>query len=818
MRFTTVPTIFLLFFFTSYANAQSSVSGSIVDASSGEPLIAAPIRIMQDRTPVAQGLSGTDGSFEIKNVKSGEYRLVAKPFGYAPVVKSIVVEDGKLTRVGVLKATASTTELKQAEVISKGPELLNGLDRKVYDVKTDLQVQGGSGTDVLRQVPNVSVDIDGNIALRGQENVTILIDGRPAAMLGMVGQNAFDRIPASGISKVEVLTNPGAKFQADGTGGILNIVTTKNTKNGLNGDLMVGMGSGDKYTSALNVSKKVNETNLFLNASWDDRFMSGIGRTYREYKYMPDTGFTFLHRSQSLDHNAGINLRSGVDFVLGKQHSFNLSAGINDGNREGADTTRYKNQSTHSNAGIDTTFRTYASQRDSNTSKDFNYDVALRYEYKYKMENRKWTADVSFSDNASEKQSSNYWTWDAFYPVSLTHGAYMQMFGTTGKGRTWNFQTDAERAVGKAGKLEWGARSTQFYHQKDQRATQQFTPMGPIVQDSLRSFLIESTQWLNAAYMTYGYVFNTKWKAQAGVRYEQANLKFLLRDGSTLSRVFPGLFPSVFATYTPKKGTDIQLSYSMKVDRPGQESLNPIVDYTNPQSIRKGNPNLKPQYTHAVELNTVKFSKKGSISGSTYFRHTTNMFSRYLVADPSGIVVVTWENYNTKQSYGFSGSAMGRFLPWMNLQTSADVYFTTINGTNLSAGLQQSGLSWNARANASIDLNKIQQVQLTYMQMGAGPTGQGWRKPMGGLDIGYKVDLFHRKVSVSARLSDVFNTKKFGMIQDRETLYFEYSRSRESRIFFVNVQYRFGQPQNPRSRNNRGGMPSNGGGSEMIEM
>jgi outer membrane receptor protein involved in Fe transport len=339
------------------------------------------------------------------------------------------------------------------------------------------------------------------------------------------------------------------------------------------------------------------------------------------------------------------------------------------------------------------------------------------------------------------------------------------------------------------------------------------------LQDSLRSFTTDLNQWVHAGYATFGRVFSDHWKAQVGLRYEHAFLSFLLRDGSRMTRDFPGFFPSVYWTYSPKKGTDFQLSYSMRVNRPGQESLNPIVDYSNPQSIRKGNPDLKPENTHAFEFNAVKFSRKGSISGSVYMNNTTNMFSRFLTVDTNGAVVVSWQNFSTRQRYGLSANAMGRFVPWISLQASGDAYFSTIDGGNLQAGLQQSGFGWNGRLNATVELSKIQQLQITYMQMGAGPTGQGVRKPMGGLDLGYKVDLMKRHLSISARLSDVFKTRQFGFIQDRPGVYIDFERYRESRIFFVNVQYRFGQQNN--ERKGRGGrqpgMPG-GGGMEMMDL
>lgn len=802
-------------------HAQTSIQGKVVESTTQEPLISAQIRLMSSAsmpgadggkpTPVAQALSASDGTFVLKDIPKGSYRLVINSLGFKPVVRPVEVNDAAIN-LGKLPLTPQAQELREAKVVSEGPAQLNGIDRKVYDVKSDLQVQGGSGTDVLRQVPNVAIDIDGNIALRGQENVTILIDGRPASLLGMSGQNAFDRIPASSISKVETITNPGAKFQADGTGGIINIVTTKNTKSGLNGDVLAGVGTRNKYNGAMNLAQKVGETNFFFNGSWDDRQTFSTGNTLRLVT-LPENAYV-SQISGGLNRNIGYTARGGADFKIKSKHQFNFSAGLNQGIRSGYDTTFYGNLNKF---WPDTT---HATQFDTSSSTSFNWDAALRYEYKFKKENYKWTADVSFSQSEDDQLNTNTWDLGEGYPVELTHGAYQQFFSNLGGGRNLTFQTDSERPIGSKSKLDFGMRSAYFQRGTDQQAQQLLTPFSStFLQDSLRSFTTDLNQWVHAGYATFGRVFSDHWKAQVGLRYEHAFLSFLLRDGSRMTRDFPGFFPSVYWTYSPKKGTDFQLSYSMRVNRPGQESLNPIVDYSNPQSIRKGNPDLKPENTHAFEFNAVKFSRKGSISGSVYMNNTTNMFSRYLTVDTNGAVVVSWQNFSTRQRYGLSANAMGRFVPWMSLQASADAYFSTIDGGNLQAGLQQSGFGWNGRLNATVELSKIQQLQVTYMQMGAGPTGQGVRKPMGGLDLGYKVDLMKRHLSISARLSDVFKTRQFGFIQDRPGVYIDFERYRESRIFFVNVQYRFGQQNN--ERKGRGGrqpgMPG-GGGMEMMDL
>ncbi|MEY2971465.1 MAG: hypothetical protein RL738_306, partial [Bacteroidota bacterium] len=317
--------------------------------------------------------------------------------------------------------------------------------------------------------------------------------------------------------------------------------------------------------------------------------------------------------------------------------------------------------------------------------------------------------------------------------------------------------------------------------------------------------------WVHALYATYGYVFNTNWKAQAGMRYEVANLNFVLKNGTAMDFTYPGYFPSVFLTYSPKKGTDFQASYAMRVNRPGERELNPLIDYSNPQSFRKGNPLLQPEYTHAFELSAAKYAKWGSATLSGYVQHTTNMFSRFLEVDNTGFVTVTWANYDTRDRFGLSGNTMARLGKKWSLQASGDAFWSVINAANLQAGLTQSGFGWQGRANAMYNPSPAHQVQLTFNQWGAGPTGQGYFKGIQFFDLGYKYDLIKNKLNVNVRLSDVFKQRRFQVEQHPPFTDIYFMRFRESRIGFVTLQYNFGKPDRTSGRGGRGGRGMGGG-------
>lgn len=789
--------------------AQTLIVGQVMDGE--EPIPNTAVRVMGPQGPVAQTVTNTQGQFQL-SVPNGSYRLVARPLGYQPLMRPIEAS-GTPIKLGIMKAVASTTELEEAKVEAQSARALLGMDRKVYDVAQDLNVQGGTGTDILRQVPNVSLDMDGNVQLRGDENVTVLIDGRPASLLGFSGSNAFDRLPAGSVQRVEVITNPGAQFDAQGSGGVINIVTKKNRELPLNGNVVVGVGTNAKYNASTSLSVPVGKVRVFTNLAWDHRRSFSGGTVERNFDF-PDTAYTQKHWSYGTNLGGGLNGRLGVDLPLNKVWTANLSVGLNQDQRTEKDTTSYENTSASS--------KLTAVQRAESDRQSANGDVALRLERKFKTEGEKWTVDVNYADRGRDEWNNNTFAADAGYPAQLTYGGvFLQRFETLESTRNLNLQTDAEQVLNSKSKLSLGGRSTYFARDSRRDAKYLTSPFSSnFLDDTLRTQSVDQWQWVHALYATYGYVFSPKWKAQVGMRYEVANLSFILKTGSQLDFVYPGYFPSAFVTYSPKKGTEFQASYAMRVNRPGEEQLNPIVDYSNPQSFRKGNPELMPEYTHAFEVSAAKYAKWGSATVNSYVQHTTNMFSRYVQVDPTGLVTVTWSNFDTRDRFGLSANTMARFGKKLSLQASADAFWSVINAQNLQAGLTQSGFGWSGRANAMYNPTPAHQIQLTFNQMGAGPTGQGYFKGMQAWDLGYKYDLVKNKLSLTLRLSDVFKQRRFQVEQHPPFTDIYFMRYRESRIGFVTLQYNFGKQDRSMQRGGRGMGPSGmgGGGGEDMGM
>ena len=790
----------LAFILTLNTYSQISFKGLVVDNLKEEPVREAAISLMlvdnnkKGNSPL-KSITSDKGTFDILVPSAGKYRLTIRAFGFSPFTKVIETkekpgENSSEDKLLIYKISRGDIELQEAQVISRGA-MLNGLDRKVYNVSDDLQVSSGTGTDILRQVPNVSLDIDGNVALRGDENVTILIDGRPAAMMGYRGQNAFDRLPSGTIERVEVIVNPGAKFDAQGTGGIINLVTKKGRDLPFNGSMQAGVGTRDKYDLGGSISIPVGQIRINTNIGASYRNMLGGGATDRLYK-MTDTTYSTTERSNSSRADLSYNAQFGLDWEIQKKYLLGFSVGTSQGERNSWDSANFKNIS------FDNSDSSWALQRTMNQSEDYNQNMSFRFERKFKEKTKKWTADFRLSNSTDNNIDNSIFELSPNYPIAFTYdGVYQEDFNVTGDGLRANFQTDVEWPIGDKTKIDYGLRSNWRNTFENQEAYQFESSISSSSKyDTLRSFITDLKNQVHAGYVTLGHAFSEKWKGQLGLRYEHAIISIKTSDTSNINRVIPGLFPSAYLTYSPKKGTNFQFSYSLRVNRPDGRwggNLNPNIDYSNPSSLRKGNPELDPEFTHSFDFSAVQYGRWGSISGSFYNKHTVNMMSRFIEALPDGVVLVSWENFNSRDNYGVSTNMNIKLNKNIRMQVSGDAFYSIINGRNIVSNLNRSGFGWQGRSNLMIQTFKDQQLQVSYSQWGAGPSGQGLRKGIHFFNAAYKFNFMKKRFSLSARISDIFNTRKFRYLQYTDRIDIDFMRFRESRIAWLTLQYNFGK-------------------------
>ncbi|MBP6335520.1 MAG: TonB-dependent receptor [Bacteroidia bacterium] len=787
------------------------VSGTIVDGTNGESVPYASVAVisMKDSSIVGGALSDEKGKFSINELPMGRMRLQITFVGYAtqtldPFILSPMQPD---YAAGLIRLSSSAEKLKEVVISADKPDLILSLDKKVYNMEKNIVNTGGSVTEAMQNIPSVSVDIDGNVSLRGSENVTILIDGKPSGMLGSDRRAVLSQIPANAVDQIEVITNPSAKYDASGMAGIINIKTKKEKMKGFNGTTSIGVGTNDKYNFALGLNNRTSFMNLFANYSYRHDERSSTGET-TQYNYFPGQDpYSYTSSSQGkrvADFHTG---KIGTDLFLNKWNTLGLSASINTRTEEDPNQTQY--------VFMDQNESVYSEYQSSEIETETNngYDVNLDYRRTWAKSKREFSATGGYSSNleeeAGEVQNS---------PVGIGFTPYQK---TENDNRYSNLilQADFAQPISKQGKMEAGLKSMQRTIDNEQ-FVYSFDDFSDVYYlNTLKSDHFIYDEQILAAYALYG----AKWKKfdySAGLRAEQT---LSTGDSKTMNETFKNdylsFFPSVFLRYTLGRTHEFQVSYSKRVNRPDTRALNPYTDYSDSLFLRSGNPEIQPEFVQSYELAYTSPFGPLDLTATVYYRYTDDMISRFRTVDSlTGVSTMTFVNYNSSQNLGAElvlryevkslGSLMGTF----------NAYRNTIDADNIESDLQSESNQWSARLNMNVKAGNSTSLQFTanYSSPRVSPTSKF--KGMSGVDAGIKQDLWKGKGSLTFNITDIFNTRSFRISSYGD--YFESSsvRTRESRVATLTLNYRFGKQDSgvqQKKKSQRG--PQQGEGMDSID-
>lgn len=788
------------------ARGQGKIFGKVKDATTKKAVEYASVSLLQHGSSKLAGgtITTSDGSFQFDNLAQGKYVVKITFLGYKVYSSdTIQVTDTKiLFDLGSVMLTPTSTTMDKVEIVAEAGMVTNEIDKKVYNTEKMITTGGGSAEDLLNQIPSVNIDIDGNLSLRGAEGVTVLVDGRPSGITGGSRQAILESIPASSIERIEVITNPSAKYDADGQVGIINIILKKNKILGLNGSLTAGAGTNGKYNAGFNLSYRDKKVNVYgsynfrrsknFNYGWSQRTTYNLDSLYQQ-NYSTDGN------NQRMNHMA----RAGVDLYINPTNTIGINGGFgyNPGSRWGI--TEYDFYDPYL---IQTEnwarFTNQATQR-------MNYDINANYEHLFKKKDQKLTFDISYSGNYQGEQE-NY--RNAYYslldPSKLRYDEFTR---SDNKSNNSNFisSIDYFHPFEKNYTLETGAKFTIRHNDNDfVNFMQQGTDLVP--NPLVTNRFVYHEQVLGAyAQMGKGY---KKWGYKIGLRVEETFLNTdQVNSQIKTSRNYFSWFPSAFLSYNINDKNDIKLSYSKRINRPGFRQLNTFNSYNDPLNLRTGNPNLNPEYTHSLEFAYTYGNDKFSLSPTIFYRYTTGVISRYQYIDPNGVAISTFENFNNAHSAGFDINARMDFTKWLNLNLNGSVYYYRIDGTNKGSSLRNQSLGGMGRATASFKITKWMDAQATYgfWLMPASPQGQPLANH--GLDLGLKADFFKKKFSVNLGLQDVFNTRRFAVNGSDVNFVNDFYRKRESRILNLTLTWKFGKQEFTR-RPKKGAGGGEGGG------
>ena len=774
---------------------KAVVNGTVVDAQTSQPLSYATVRLFKsaDNSLVSGNITNEAGQFTL-DATSGEYYALVEFMGYK-AFKSLaftLTPEKQNHPLGILKLQAAAAA-SLGEVVVQGEKstMELSLDKKIFNVGQDLANAGGSATEILSNIPSVSVDAEGNVKLRGSENVRILIDGKPSGLVSFKGGSGLQQLQGSLIEKVEIITNPSARYEAEGMSGIINIVLKKERKNGFNGSFEVIGGEPTNYGGAANVNYRHNKINFFVNYGLAYRITPSRGSQYQELTSL-DTTFITRQTYDTRFRGFNNNIRGGLDYfftetsILTASYLYRRSTG----NR--IRHIRYRDYRPNQ------TLLGYTNRQQDEDEDEVNGEYSLTYKKTFAHEGQELTADFRFLDYW--ESSDQIYTQNTFSPDNTPDAAQalFQRSLNDEYEKQYLTQVDYVQPFGEGGKLEAGLRSSfrdmvNDYLVGDQNAAGDITPL-----PGLDNYFIYNEN-INAIYGILGNK-TPKLSYQVGLRAEHTNVKTTLRETNEVNpRRYTNLFPSAHFTYNLPQEHALQISYSRRVRRPVYFDLSPYFTLSDSRNVMGGNPNLNPEFTNAFDLGHIKYFDKGSLSSSLFYRHTIGKITTIRRVNNAGIATLIPENLAGEESFG--AELTGSFTPanWWKLDQSFNFFRSVIDGSNFQENFSTNTYSWFTRHTSRFSLPKDIDFQVRANYEAPQKTPQGSQKALYYLDLGISKDILSKKGTLTLNVLDVFNTRINRSVyrgQSEEGVVFYTSSENQGRRRQVNLTFSYRLHQN----------------------
>jgi outer membrane receptor protein involved in Fe transport len=802
----------LLVAINTYAQSPSTefvrtgvITGKILDNTSQEPLPYVTIVVKNTTHNVTTGgITDDKGNFTIRQVAEGENTVEIQFIGYKTESQVVKIERNNFkVNLGTISLKEEAAELDEIEIVAETSTVTQKIDRKVINVGKDLTSAGTTASELLNNVQSVSVDSQsGNISLRGNENVRVLVDGKPS---NIPASQLLKQIPSTSIKNVELITNPSAKYSPEGMSGIINIVLHKNANLGFNASLNTGLTFGERtrLNSSLNMNLKTGKVNFFANYGYNDGKRENYGMVERSDN-------NSLQNFDMLDDRTSHLLKIGADVYLNDKNTLSF----------------YTTQNKTDNIFNGVTNVSFNNILNSNSEMLIEGESdSQAYNFNYTLDFEKKGHNLEFEANFSDSNSPELADYrELIRPTDLTTNYNDIVKNERG---TRLFNIDYTNPLTENSKFEIGLEARYNETTNTNITTQHefiYDSNGELIEDGngwfetqLKDFTsFDYNRDIYSAYINYNRKFN-KISMQLGARFENYDVSGTFNKGSETVKYSDEIFtvyPSAFFTYNPSDKNQFQLSYSRRVDRPSIAQVNPIREWSTPLITSVGNPNLKPQFTNSFEFNYTKQHNRGSFTVGTFYRRVNDNINRILNIDPldDDKVELSFDNTDSNNRYGFEFSSNYKIANWWRTNASLDLYTQKENGLANGEQIEVTNKSFNFRISNSFTATKKLRFQLFAMYRGGGESIQFKVDPMWMINTGASLSVLKGKGTISLRVNDIFQGMKFKF--DSENPYPSSGEFNwESRTAYAGFMYRFGGGKNKaKSRKNRDNNESQSGG------
>ena len=779
---------------------QLEIKGKVLDTSTNTPLEFANVAIFskRDSSVLTGGLTGPDGTFSIKS-RPGRLYAVVEFLGYerfvidpVPIDREKMKAGERTVNLGEIRLGDSGIDLSEVEVRAEKSETQFSLDKRVFNVGKDLANQGGTAQDILDNVPSVSVDIEGQVSLRGNTGVRILVDGKPS---GMAASDNLRQIPSNMIDQIEIITNPSARYEAEGTSGIINIILKKDKRSGFNGSFDVTAGYPTRGGVGANLNYRKGKINWFLNYGLNYRRGPGSGYLYQERMRSDDNNLEWLEISEQVRDmcRGGLrnSIRGGIDYYLTDKDVFTGSLMYRTSGEDNETSLNYDfYRDEFHPADLDYLIERIDDEREDETGLQYS----LNYRKEFSNRNHFLQISAQYEDDIEEENS--LYDEDTLNIERVIVGQLDQRSANKEGEKRWQFQADYNHAFSRDHKFEVGWRSSlrdisNNYKVEEKDADGNWTENLPSLSGFRFSNQFDYDEDIHAVYAQYGNKFGA-FSFLAGLRIEHSIVVTeLIETNEVNDRSYTNPFPTLFLSYEISEGNSIQTSYSRRVSRPRFWFLNPFFTFSDNQNFFSGNPNLDPEFTDAYEMNYLKIWEKATLSSGIFYRHSTGVIQRITNFDTTPIRTQP-ENLTTRDDVGLEFTISYKGLDWLSLNTDLNFFRSVIAGEALGRPDQET-FTWTSRGTAKFSFwDSDLQLRFNYRAPRQGI--QSDYKSIASLDLGWSKDfLKSKKLTITVSVRDLFNSRKRRYLTEEPGIYRNGEFQWRARSAGITASYRINQ-------------------------
>lgn len=792
LQFLLLSGLFLLiqtFGFAQQNQKLGKVSGRLLDKSSKEPIPFGSIAIYSLQDSLIDGsISGEKGEFEVR-VPFGTYYGLIEFMGFESkkTASFSLSQANPNFNFGEIFIESTASDLEEVTVRGEKTLMELSLDKRIFNVGKDLANAGGTASDILMNLPSVSVDPEGNVRLRGSSNVRILIDGKPSGLVSFKGGSGLRQLQANMVERVEVITNPSARYEAEGMAGVINIILKKDNNQGFNGSFEVIAGTPLNLGFSTNLNYRKNRINWFINYSLARRHQPNVSELYQEVYNEDGTTSILSQNNSGLVKSFNNTIRGGLDYYFNEKSILTASYLWRRSDARRITDIRYEDYLNSFD-----NYLGYSLRQQDETEAEPNSEVIVSYKKSFEQKGHELTTAFTYL-NYWERSDQKF-TESAFSPAGqlLPNSDLLQTSLNDEYENQYLLQLDYVKPFSKEGKFETGLR-TSFRRMENDFIVSEENETGQLIPLPGLDNVFLYNENILAAYGIWGNKTN-KWSYQAGLRAEHTDVEtILVKTNERNPRKYTNLFPSAHLTYNISSENAFQLSYSRRVRRPVYNDLSPYVTFSDQRNFFSGNPDLNPEFTDAFELGHIKYFEKGTLFSTVYFRNTTDKIERIRTVNDNGFSVTAPYNLTGEKSFGVEFSSDYRIKDWWKLDLNLNFFHANINGSNIESNFQAKTYSWLLRQTSRFTLQNGMDIQVRANFDARQKTAQGVRKGIFYMDLSASKQIIGKRGNLILTVNDIFNSRRNRYIIEGENFFTDVNSQYIRRQINLTMSYRLQQ-------------------------